>query len=190
MRFATRSELLRGVRDNRTNPQYQDGVYSCIAQTTTVRRKTNMNKALSVYLDFTRFLAAMLVFFFHASYTRFDGQWLSAVGVYGRDAVMAFFVLSGFVIAYVSNNRETHLRDYSISRLARLYSVVVPALLLTLLADYIGRRIDPSMYAGDYYQDSQPILRSIANLLFVNEIWFKSWRAFSNGPFWSMTFPL
>jgi peptidoglycan/LPS O-acetylase OafA/YrhL len=49
----------------------------------------------------------------------------------GSEAVMAFFVLSGFVIAYVADQRETTLQAFAAARLARLYSVIIPAMLLT-----------------------------------------------------------
>ena len=147
-----------------------------------------MNKTASIYLDLLRFCSAILVVIFHASYARFDGGWLKSFGAYGHDAVMIFFVLSGFVIAYVTSFKETKLSDYAKSRLARLYSVVVPALILTLVLDYFGKILDPSMYAGLQYQDSDPVYRFFANIFFINELWFSSWRAFSNGPFWSLSY--
>lgn len=147
-----------------------------------------MNRTTSIYLDFVRFLSAVLVFFCHAKYSRFDGAWLKEVGAYGHDAVIVFFVLSGFVIACISSTRESTARCYCISRLARLYSVVMPALLLTLVLDFFGQHIDASMYAGEHYQASEPGKRLFANIFFVNEIWFTSFRAFSNGPFWSLSY--
>ncbi len=147
-----------------------------------------MNKAASIYIDFIRFFSALLVLFFHAKYARFDGSWLRGIGAYGHDAVIIFFVLSGFVITYITYSKETSLWSFSRSRLARLYSVVIPALLLTLILDFAGKQIDPSIYTGGFYQNSQPITRFFANLFFVNEIWFESWRAFSNGPFWSLSY--
>lgn len=147
-----------------------------------------MNKPLSIYLDFIRFFAAAMVVIYHAGYDRFDGGWLDGLDLYGHDAVIMFFVLSGFVIAYVSNNKEKSFKPYMTSRFARLYSVVIPALILTLIADMIGRSIDPSMYVGKHYQDALPILRVVTNLLFLNELWFISVRPFSNGPFWSLPY--
>lgn len=147
-----------------------------------------MNKTASIYLDLIRFLSAILVFVFHAKYKRYDGQWLTEVGAYGHDAVMVFFVLSGFVIAYITHAKESTLSEYSKSRLARLYSVMVPALILTLVLDYFGKGINPAMYIGGHYQASEPVYRFFANLFFANELWFQSWRAFSNGPFWSLPF--
>jgi peptidoglycan/LPS O-acetylase OafA/YrhL len=147
-----------------------------------------MNRTTSIYLDLIRFLAALLVLLFHASYARFNGDWLNIFDQYGHEAVLVFFVLSGFVIAYISDTKETTLSIYLTNRLARLYSVVIPALILTLLLDYIGKGLDPIMYSGVQYQDSEPVYRFLANLLFINELWFESWRAFSNGPFWSLSY--
>ncbi len=147
-----------------------------------------MQKSTSSYLDLIRFSAAVLVFTFHASYNRFDGAWLKGIGAFGHDSVMIFFVLSGFVIAYISTKKETSAYDYSLSRVSRLYSVAIPALILTLFLDFLGRSISPSMYTGIHYQDSEPALRLFANLFFINEIWFKSVRPFSNGPFWSLSY--
>jgi len=147
-----------------------------------------MNKTTSIYLDLLRFTSAILVFVFHASYARYDGEWLNSVSAFGHDAVMIFFVLSGFVIAFITKTKETELFHYIKSRLGRLYSVVIPALILTVALDLIGKNIDPSMYVGGHFQASEPIYRLFANLLFINEIWFDSWRAFSNGPFWSLSY--
>lgn len=46
----------------------------------------------------------------------------------------------------------------------------------------------PEIYVAPYYQDSYPITRFVNNLFFINELWFTSWRAFSNGPFWSLSY--
>ena len=46
---------------------------------------------------------------------------------------MVFFVLSGYVVAFVSDKNEKHLADFILSRAVRILSVSIPALLLTLL---------------------------------------------------------
>lgn len=149
-----------------------------------------MNRAFSVYLDFVRFTAALLVFFFHANDPKFHATFLDPVGQFGRDAVMAFFVLSGFVISYVAHARQDTFGNYLTSRVSRLYSVVVPALVLTLIVDRIGLAVDPSVYADGDYQSSQPVIRFVLTLLLVQEVWFWSWHPFSNGPFWSISYEL
>lgn len=147
-----------------------------------------MPKALSVYLDLLRFSAALVVFIFHANYDRFTGGLpiLWRIAGLGNDAVMVFFVLSGFVIAYVSVSRERTASAYFAARLARLWSVGITAIILTIVLDNIGAKLSPAMYDGWWFVDSKPILRTLANLLFVNEIWFWSIRPFSNGPYWSI----
>lgn len=147
-----------------------------------------MNKPTSIYLDLIRFLAAVTVFFVHANYDRFTGGLpvLWRLKDLGNDAVMVFFVLSGFVIAYVSDQKEKTLKDYFVSRFARLYSVAIPALILTVILDHIGLRLDSQMYDGGWFQGDRPVWRLASNALFVNEMWFTSVRPFSNGPFWSL----
>lgn len=145
-----------------------------------------MNRAISTYLDLVRFLAATIVFVTHASYDRFTSGWLNGLSGFGNDAVIVFFVLSGYVIAYVTEKKENDYKTYFIARLTRLWSVVIPALALTIILDYIGSRIDYSIYAGWWFRPDDPFWRVLANLFFINELWFSSIRPFSNGPFWSI----
>ncbi len=147
-----------------------------------------MNKTSSLYLDFLRLMTALVVFLVHANYGRFTGGLpiICDLKFLGNDGVMVFFVLSGFVISYVSDKKEVTARDFAISRLARLYSVVIPAVILTIIVDFIGSSIDYSIYDGWWFQTDNPIWRVSASLMFVNELWFSSVRLFSNGPFWSL----
>ena len=149
-----------------------------------------MQRTTSVYLDLLRFVAAAVVFASHAYPQRLTGG-LPALwhfGSLGNDAVMVFFVLSGFVIAYVADQKERTLKSYSISRFARLYSVVVPALVLTVVVDAIGSRLAPGLYDAAWFATDKPLWRIAANLLFVNELWLTSVRPFSNVPFWSLSY--
>lgn len=145
-----------------------------------------MKRGLSLYLDVVRVTAALVVVVTHLAYAELSGGMLAPWRLVGNDAVMVFFVLSGFVIAYVSEEKEHSLREYSISRLARLWSVAVPALILTIVLDQLGRTINPAAYAAWWYQADDPVHRIISALTFTNEIWFSSVRPFSNGPYWSL----
>ena len=66
-----------------------------------------MNKQLSIYLDLLRFLAAVFVFISHAS--TFSGGWLWQIAKLGHEAVVFFFILSGFVIAFVCFEKKKQL---------------------------------------------------------------------------------
>ena len=147
-----------------------------------------MHPATSTYLDLLRLTAAVVVFFGHAGSLVLTGGLpvLWRFVSFGNDAVMAFFVLSGFVIAHVARERERTPTVYAVSRLARLYSVVAPAIALTVVADTLGSSLAPSLYGADWFATDGAAWRIAANLFFVNELWFSSTRPFSNVPFWSL----
>src|SRR3954467_15833841 len=105
-----------------------------------------MKRGTSLYLDVVRFAAALMVFLEHLrAHTRSGfGHfwaahpfWYSHFNLFSQTAVTVFFVLSGYVIAHVLATRERTPVDYVASRLARLYSVVLPALLLTAICNYL-----------------------------------------------------
>jgi peptidoglycan/LPS O-acetylase OafA/YrhL len=148
-----------------------------------------MTRPFSLYLDLVRVLAALAVVAFHGSFDRFGGDWLKpAVGHMGTDPVMVFFVLSGFVIAFVADTKERTPREYWICRLSRLWSVAVPAVVLSFALDTIGRSINPAVYIPTPYAIDMPIVRALVALTFTNEIWESSIAVFSNGPYWSLSY--
>jgi peptidoglycan/LPS O-acetylase OafA/YrhL len=104
---------------------------------------------------------------------------------YGHSAVIVFFVLSGFVIAFVTDTKERTWPRYAASRLSRVYSVAVPTVALTLLLDGIGRSLHPTLYAYPY---DQIVVRVLASLAMANELWLVSITSFSNVPYWSIAF--
>jgi peptidoglycan/LPS O-acetylase OafA/YrhL len=154
-----------------------------------MEHKTTLGRGLSIWLDLLRLMAALTVIVYHASLPKNGGDWFS-VGQIGGEAVILFFVLSGFVIAYVSDLKETTLREYAASRIARLWSILIPALAVTFLADRIGIYLDQSVY--DNWNDWISPYASPVTLLpaafFLNELWFLSISPLSNGPVWSLGF--
>lgn len=145
-----------------------------------------MNRTTSIYLDLVRFLAAVVVLLTHLAYKRFTGGLIIEWRTYGNDAVMVFFVLSGYVIAHTVATRDREFGTYLLNRCARLYSVALPAIVLTVVLDHLGRVIDPALYAGFWFQGSDPIGRVLHAATFTNELWFHSVRLFTNGPYWSL----
>lgn len=142
-----------------------------------------MRKEVSLYLDLTRSLAALLVFVYHFSYARFSGELYSMY--FGHEAVIVFFILSGYVISFVVDIKENNMKNYLISRFSRLYSVVLPVLLLIPILDMIGQNVDSSIYV-DKTTNSFYIIRLFANLTFSQEFWVFSFRYLSDGPLWSL----
>jgi peptidoglycan/LPS O-acetylase OafA/YrhL len=63
-----------------------------------------MNRPFSIYLDLVRFTAARLVYLWHSNMRPLVNDALPA-SQYGHSSVIVFFVLSGFVIAYVTDKK-------------------------------------------------------------------------------------
>jgi len=148
-----------------------------------------MDKHTSILLDIIRFTAAIFVFMDHFSQIRFSGGSLSYFSPFGHSAVIAFFVLSGYVIAFVADTKDKDIKTYCISRFARLYSVVLPVLIIVPILDIIGININETMYEGKIH-NSYFIIRLFANFTFLQEIWFSSIRYLSDGPLWSLGYEL
>ncbi len=160
----------------------------CSLTDASTSRAPVLGRTLSTYLDGLRLTAAMAVFISHAALPRISGHLLPLTMLVemADAAVMAFFVLSGFVISYAAVARDKGLADYEGARLARLWSVALPALAVTVVADAIGRRFDPSVYAHLSEQAWGPLAQLATCAVFANELWFTSIRPFSNGPYWSI----
>lgn len=112
----------------------------------------------------------------------------SALFRLGHEAVVVFFVLSGLVISYVTETKETVLKDYAISRTARIFSVAIPAIIITFILDRIGYSINNNAYELERQAWDFPFIRMIISAVFFNEMWFYSIQLFSNIPYWSMNY--
>lgn len=112
-----------------------------------------LTPAASGYLDATRAIAALAVLLGHwraLYFVDFGNVKAPFAGVkllylitgFGHQAVMIFFVLSGFFIGssvFRKAGRDSwSWGDYAIDRGARLYTVLIPGLLLGLLWDWLG----------------------------------------------------
>ena len=106
------------------------------------------------FLDFLRASAAFLVVVGHARHLLFASIatvdkpglllkifWLATV--LKHEAVIVFFVLSGFLVGgsvlNAMGRKSFDLKNYLIARFSRIYIVYVPALIVTAAAFWIGR---------------------------------------------------
>ena len=148
-----------------------------------------MTNALSLYLDALRFGAAFTVFVSHYATGRISGGLFWQFADYGRTAVLVFFVLSGFVIAWVSDTRERTLEDYALSRASRLYSVIIPALILTAALNWLGKQIDPRLYAPEWgHSTAHPVMDYALSAMFLGESWTTRVLPGRNVPYWSLNY--
>jgi peptidoglycan/LPS O-acetylase OafA/YrhL len=139
----------------------------------------------SLFLDVYRFTLALLVLVGHVSTASFSTGWPllmkpASISVYG------FFVLSGFMMRHVTATRERTGFRYSIARISRMYSVVIPAIALTLLVDVVARHADPAFLATVPHASDNLLRRAVWNGLFLSQIW-KRWMILGvNLPLWSL----
>lgn len=145
-------------------------------------------RPLSLYLDCCRLLAALLVVVSHYGpfgvITRGADAWVPDLG---REAVMVFFVLSGFVIAYTTEQKNQSLRAYCLARCTRIYSVALPVLLLS----FLGAGLLVALGEADterFYQLAKPWLYLPLHLLFMGELWTISETPPLLAPYWSLGF--
>lgn len=113
----------------------------------------------------------------------------------GHQAVIVFFVLSGFFVggSVLRNRNQFHWEHYAIARLTRLWTVLIPALVMTLAIDQVIASLTPealqpefqvahgfgnNIYSGD-------LATFLGNLLFVQTILTPVFG--TNGPLWSLS---
>ncbi len=116
--------------------------------------------------------------------------WFFTGTVVGHEAVVGFFVLSGWLVggravAQVAAGQD-FLRNYYIHRVTRIYVVLIPALLVTFLLDSVGRVsfADVGVYDRPMFQGhfTLPVfLANLANLQSIVADYFGT-----NGPLWSL----
>jgi peptidoglycan/LPS O-acetylase OafA/YrhL len=103
-------------------------------------------------------------------------------------AVILFFVISGFSVAFSADKIDRNPSEFLAARLSRIFSVAVPAILITLLIDFASKAVHPQ--ASDLWQLNRWFSYLVFALSFSGELWFTSIHPFSNIPFWSLNYEL
>lgn len=155
-----------------------------------------INEKVSIYLDFVRGVAAILVLMEHLGSRLFLGygylqnpsaiiKLLYLLNLLGGPSVIVFFVLSGLfisrtVLKSIVDNKWSW-KSYLVNRLSRLYVVLIPALFLTLITDMLASHFfDYNRYSDNYTN----IKEFFGNLFYLQNIYVGSYG--SNGPLWSL----
>lgn len=139
-------------------------------------RQNSIAPGMSLYLDLIRFLAAVMVMVGH-TWHWFDPT--STTKFPGHEAVVVFFVLSGFVIAHASTRPGVTLGVYVQHRVARIVPVAWTALLLAgMLALAVpGLNDEPGLLS-----------HTLANLVFMGQSGWGWMEAPLNSPYWSLNY--
>jgi peptidoglycan/LPS O-acetylase OafA/YrhL len=160
--------------------------------------------APSILLDIVRFLAALTVAVGHVSQGYFTTGWPSFLMSWAEGAVSVFFILSGFMIRYITTVKYGDLRRYTADRVARIYSVALPVITLTVLFDLVSSHFSPAYYAANFADTAgratthihpllsetwvRALVRIIISLAMLSQSWFRDSSPLSNGPFWSLCY--
>lgn len=167
-----------------------------------------LSGSTSAHLDVIRSVAAWAVMwghlraFFFVDYEELAFRSPSFKALYfltgfGHQAVMVFFVLSGFLISSSIlkslNGRTWSWSGYAVSRATRLYVVLIPGLLFGMLWDVLGKSLFASTglytqpltsFGGLVVQNELTARNFLGTLFFLQTILSDSFG--SNGPLWSI----
>lgn len=146
-----------------------------------------LKPGLSAYLDFMRFTAAFAVMLGHMDQDGLSMAWLP-LSRFSHEAVIIFFVLSGFIIYYSTTSRASSWQQYAVARLSRIYSVALPsvvvcvalALWLATLPDF-----DPQKFSNYSVPSTWD---TVSSLLFLNQSWMNVADVTLNNPYWSLSY--
>ncbi|WP_183030166.1 acyltransferase family protein [Altericroceibacterium spongiae] len=165
---------------------------------------TNRNEVTegqSFWLDVVRGMAAMLVLLAHTRAHFFAGWSEGLPGVpklilapfyiltgMGHEAVVLFFVMSGLLVGRRFkpdiDAATVNMRKYTIDRLTRIWIVLIPAVIFSVIAAYILIAIYGYSYSGTTDRCQPRIGDILGTLLFLNEGYLPT--ICSNGPAWSI----
>lgn len=139
-------------------------------------RVINSNSTASIILDILRFSLALIVFLFHFF-----------VPLPGYQAVMVFFVLSGYfisstVLKAITGNRWSW-SDYLVKRIIRLWVVLIPCLVLTYIwakAQFVLFGINETIFQSLNWKNF------LGNIFFLQGVLVNEYGL--NGPLWSLSY--
>jgi peptidoglycan/LPS O-acetylase OafA/YrhL len=151
--------------------------------------RPRLSQPLSLYLDVIRLGAATLVFLSHIGLQAVSGGFLWQLHAYGTVAVVIFFVLSGYVVAYATDRPGVTAQDYFVARLSRMYSVALPTIVLSVLLFELSTSVLPKeLVAG--WDISTLSLHVIASALFLNHAWGLWLEPPLDIPYWSLSYEM
>jgi peptidoglycan/LPS O-acetylase OafA/YrhL len=148
---------------------------------------SNLSVETSLYLDAVRFLAALIVFLGHFATYALSGGLFWQIAPFRHDAVIVFFVLSGFVIAHAVAKGEHDVKVYVANRAARIYSVTIPAIAITVALDSVALHFKQD-YCAWGCSTGPAWLQVLTSATFTNQVWGLDLFPGSDGPYWSLGF--
>ncbi len=173
-------------------------------------RKSRLTERASVHLDMARGAAALAVLvghvrgLFFVEYRELSHHSLPVSALYaatalGHQAVVVFFVLSGFfIVSSIADSfeqRKWSWTAYLVNRITRLSLVLIPSLILCCILDHIGMAIAVTapLYqhpVANLFTNSIASLETfrnfVGNLFYLQGILVQPFG--SNAPLWSLSY--
>ncbi|WP_353661324.1 acyltransferase [Hydrogenimonas sp. SS33] len=166
-------------------------------------RKFHIDPVLSSFLHLSRWIAALMVVLSHVRAVTFppysqlgENGWQWKIFYYmtslGHEAVMIFFILSGFLIGGEvlrgMLNEDFNWKKYFTKRVIRLYIVLIPALFLTFVWDHVGYRFfnDFNAYDRFFEKGKETIETFLLNFSMLQHSYGPLFG--SNDPLWSLAY--
>ena len=173
-------------------------------------KKSQLTERASVHLDMARGIAALAVLVGHVrglffiDYHNLTHHSLSVSAIYaatalGHQAVIVFFVLSGFFIvssiADAFEQRRWSFASYLVNRITRLSLVLIPPLILCWIVDRIGMAMAAT---APFYEHPvanlftasvaslETLPNFVGNLFYLQGILVQPFG--SNAPLWSLSY--
>lgn len=166
-------------------------------------RVTPIDERTSAVLDVMRWVAALVVVLTHIN----DQVFLSMaetpeesrtlafmawklISASGNEAVIVFFVISGYLVggaalAEFLRDGDIKLSNYMLKRCARLYTVLIPALVIGATLDIVGSQLSggESVYADRLHHLT--VAGFLGNLFYLQNIFVETFG--TNDALWSLT---
>ncbi len=158
-------------------------------------------KEKSSFLHFTRWLAAFIVLVGHtqmvASLTfgkemNYNSiHWYYYFCFHAHIAVIMFFVLSGYVVAYstfikLNGSDEYRFVNYFIDRWSRIYSVLIAAIILTIVLDFYGKYFNRLYFDSAIIPQDHRVMRLLLNICSLQGLHGYRIQFGSNSALWSI----
>src|SRR5689334_9651353 len=155
-----------------------------------VNTSAPLENGFSLYLDLVRFFAAVCVFVGHATESGALYVGYLPFGNFKHDAVIIFFVLSGLVICATATRPGETWVTYLTARASRIYSVAIPAVVLSFGLQGIAVFLEPGHLQPEpltdiTLADDLRISTAVSALLFLLQSWHSQVLPW-NGPYWSL----
>ncbi|NOQ29839.1 MAG: acyltransferase family protein [Helicobacteraceae bacterium] len=171
-----------------------------------------INKSSENYLNFLRWIAAFFVVIGHLrsflfinyhevpTHTIFTKMFYLYTG-FGHQGVIVFFIISGYLVGGAMTQKylqhsitKVYLKLYIIKRFSRIYTVLVPALVIGLLLDSLGHVYFKELYEHTYHiyaMNFNAYERIDIFIFFNNLLNFQTITVNTlgtNGPLWSLAY--